>query len=103
MQIQGIHEVIEHVRKNLRVNNKLPELGNLSVPHFSVLFRKQTGTSPIRFITRLRIQKACELLDTTNFPISEISTQVGFANQLYFCRQFKQQIGIAASQYRKIT
>ncbi len=99
-----ILEVITFMREHATGSHdlgKLAESAGLSIPHFSALFRKQTGTSPIHFLARLRMQRACELLDSTKDPIATISRAVGYENPLYFCRLFRQHVGMAPSQYRK--
>ncbi len=66
--------------------------------YFSDLFRKKTGIPPYRYLNRLRIQKACLLLDTTNYRISEVAYLVGLEPH-NFARLFKQEIGITPQQY----
>jgi AraC-like DNA-binding protein len=72
----------------------------LSVPHFSALFRKQAGSSPMRFLLRLRLQKACELLDLTGEPVKAVARLAGFEDPLYFSRQFRKVVGVAPREYR---
>ncbi len=99
-----ILDVITHMRAHATEQHelgKLAESANLSIPHFSALFRKQTGTSPIHFLARLRMQRACELLDSTKDSIADIAKAVGYENPLYFCRLFRQHLGLPPTQYRK--
>lgn len=53
------------------------------------------------YIVRLRIDRARQLLSTTELSISEISDQLGFSSQRYFCTIFKQEQKITPTQYRK--
>jgi AraC-like DNA-binding protein len=53
------------------------------------VFRKATGQTPIEYLVRLRIQKAMELLRTTDRTITEIAMDVGFNDSNYFARQFR--------------
>jgi AraC-like DNA-binding protein len=65
------------------------------------IFRKNTGLSPMQFITDLRIQKSCELLVKTDLPVKEISEWMGFEYQSHFTKQFKKIMGMNPSEYRK--
>lgn len=73
----------------------------LSIPHFSSLFRRHTGCSPMKYLTRLRVQRACALLDHTSLPINAISREVGYDDSFYFCRVFKRIAGVPPSSYRR--
>jgi len=84
---------------------RLAELANysgLSVPHYTVLFREQTGFSPIAWLGRLRIKWSCELLDTTRFSIAEIARQTGFSDPFYFTRYFRRVVGQSPRKYRQV-
>lgn len=66
--------------------------------YFSTLFRKKLGVSPYRYLNRLRVQKACLLLDMKNYRISEVAYLVGLEPH-NFARLFKQETGITPQQY----
>jgi len=53
------------------------------------------------YIRKLRIEKATNLLKTTNYPLTEIAYLTGFSDQSHFNRIFKKQMGMTASEYRK--
>lgn len=96
--------VREHLRTNLAQPHRLEELAvaaGLSVPHFSALFRKQTGYSPIDFLIRQRVHRACRLLDTTDASISAIAGEVGYEDPYYFARCFRRIVGTSPSEYRR--
>ena len=80
---------------------ELATSAHLSVPHFSLLFRQQTGYAPIDFLLRQRIKNACRLLDTTGLGIAQIATEVGFADPYYFSRCFRRVMGCAPRAYRQ--
>ena len=54
-----------------------------------------------RFIRVFRMEKAKELLRTTNMKVAMVSEQVGFANSSYFCRSFREYYGSSPESYRK--
>jgi len=65
------------------------------------IFRKATGQAPIEYLVRLRIQKAIELLRSTDRSITEISFETGFNDSNYFSRQFRKTVGRPPSAFRK--
>ena len=72
----------------------------LSEYHFIHLFREYTGFSPHAYVTRLRLDKAKDLMVSTTMNISEIAFAVGYANPLYFSRLFKRHTGLSPSRFR---
>ncbi len=99
-----ISPCIKYIENNLK--NDIPthilaEMCNLSPSHFRRIFKAATGTTPTEYRTRLRIEKACILLENNLCNISEISEQLGFENIFYFSRVFKKIMGIPPSKYKK--
>ena len=74
----------------------------MSVSWFIRNFKKFTGTTPMQFITSIRITNAQMLLETTNYAVYEIARIVGYDNPLYFSRLFHKQKGCSPSEYRKL-
>lgn len=79
----------------------LSQVASLSVPHYCALFKNHTGTTPLRFFTRLRLQKACDFLENTNLSVGDISEKIGFEDPFYFGRVFKKFMRVTPSGYRK--
>ena len=77
-------------------------LANLSESHYRSLFKQQTGYAPMDYFIRLRMHKACQLLDTTSLNVKEIASAVGYDDPLYFSRVFKAVIEMTPSQYRQV-
>jgi len=101
---ERIQHTIQLMHQNLAAPRTLQQWARsagLSVPHFCATFRRQTGCAPMRFHARLRLQKACQLLDHTDLPVNEIAREVGYDDPLYFTRQFKLTVGMPPSQYRR--
>ena len=67
--------------------------------YFTRLFKETTGVTPIQYIIKIRMTKACELLSHKSFTIAQIAENVGFRNQFYFSKEFKKYHGITPSQY----
>lgn len=66
---------------------------------FRKLFKQVTGYSPHQYLLNLRINKAKELLKTTELNISEIAYQSGFESEFYFSRFFKKNTGMPPSAF----
>lgn len=72
----------------------------MSVTHFSRIFKSVTGEPPLKYITRIKIEKAKEMLIFTDESISNIAAKVGYTDQNYFTRLFKQITGYSPSEIR---
>lgn len=73
----------------------------MSISWFIRNFRKYTGTTPMQYILNARMTNAQMLLETTQYPVSEIARIVGYDNPLYFSRLFHRQRGFSPSAFRK--
>lgn len=73
----------------------------LSPFHFSRMFKAATGLAPHRWLTQKRIERARELLGTTDQPMADVATAVGYPDPSYFARLFKKQVGITPASYRR--
>ncbi|MCT2196356.1 AraC family transcriptional regulator [Paenibacillus sp. p3-SID1389] len=67
--------------------------------HLFSAFKARTGLSPKQYLTKVRIEKAKELL-AGPLTIDQIASSVGFNDALYFSRQFKKSTGMSPSEYR---
>lgn len=97
--------VIQNMNKEYQNNYTLDEYAkmcNMSKFHFLRIFKDITGTSPLEYRNKIRLDHARELLEDTNIPINEISRAVGYSANTYFCDAFKAKIGVSPSQYRKM-
>jgi AraC-like DNA-binding protein len=78
----------------------LAQVANLSKFHFIRKFKQLTGHAPIQHFIHLKMQHACQLLDTTQEPVKRIANRVGYEDPHYFSRLFKRVIGVSPQQYR---
>ena len=69
--------------------------------HFSMLFRKHTGKTFVRFLLEKRLSRAEELLRDPAFNIAEIADGAGFDDPGYFARQFKKKTGVTPREWRE--
>jgi AraC-like DNA-binding protein len=87
----AINNVLAHIAANLADDLREPMLAELvgqSPSAFSRSFRKHTGQSFVRYVNRLRIGRACELLTNSEKPVLDVCMDVGFNNVSNFNRQF---------------
>ncbi|MNG12783.1 HTH-type transcriptional activator Btr [compost metagenome] len=70
--------------------------------YFSQAFKEYTGESFVHYLKRLRIERARELLATTDFKVYEISEKAGFENVKHFSRVFKEMEGVSPQEYRDL-
>ena len=80
--------------------NQVAASVNISPNHFSSVFKKETGETFIEFLTRVRMDKAKELLETTDLKAQEIGYKIGYRDPHYFSYIFKKTQNITPRQYR---
>ncbi len=100
---QRIAQSIVYMKQHLDQTTSVASfaaLANLSESHYRSLFKRQTGYAPMDYFIRLRIHKACQLLDTTNISVKEIAALTGFQDAFYFSRAFRIVIGLSPAKYR---
>jgi len=104
-------EIIEQARDYIGQNymsedislNQVAASVNISPSYFSSLFSQEVGSTFVEYLTGVRMEKAKELLCTTNMKVAMVSEKVGFANSSYFCRSFREYYGSSPESYRKGT
>ena len=75
---------------------------NLSLGRFSHIFKEGMGVSPHEYLTRIRIEKAEQLLTNTDLSIAEVAEQTGFSGQNYFSRAFKRYTGKTPREFAEL-
>ena len=76
---------------------------NLSPSHFSAIFSRDSGDTYKEYLTRVRINRARELLRTTPLSVNEISQRTGYTDPHYFSTVFKRLTGMAPRDFRERT
>ena len=74
---------------------------NITPYYFSKLFKEETGEGFIEYLTNIRIDKAKELLNNTNYTMKEICQMVGYTDPNYFSRTFKKNVGVTPTEYKE--
>lgn len=100
---KAVEEVKQIIEKNYSADISLEFLAGsvyFTTSYLSYLFKKEVGTSLIKYITSFRLNKAKELLENTNMKIVDICKSVGYTNVSYFILNFKGYFGVSPSKYR---
>ncbi len=95
---------IKYIHANYTEKIKVPylaQLEGLSNSRYITLFSKEMGKTPSEYILDLRLNRACDLLLTTNMEISAVGASSGYNDQYFFSKIFKKHIGISPLEYRK--
>ena len=79
----------------------LADMVYLNPDYLARLFKKQTQTSIINYITTYRLEKAKELLHNPDIPVGTVALKVGYGNYSYFSKLFKDVVGCTPNEYRK--
>lgn len=79
---------------------QLAAVAGVSKYHFTRSFEAAYGETPIRYLTRRRIERAQDLLRSANLTITEICMLVGFASLGSFSARFRELVGESPSDYR---
>lgn len=100
--------VIEEARRFIEENYSNSEFSlnmiaahiGVSPSYFSSIFKQETGQSLVEYLTKTRIDKACELLRCTTLRTWEVGEQVGYNDSHYFSATFKKVMGQSPKDYK---
>ncbi|WP_052487262.1 response regulator transcription factor [Gordoniibacillus kamchatkensis] len=98
---QVIRFVDKHYMDDIGIGQIALNLG-VSVNHLSAAFQKKTGVTFVKYLTRIRMYKAKELLLGTNLQVKQIAERVGYYSTRHFTRLFTETFGSYPSDYRKM-
>ena len=94
----------EYIRNNYSKALNLDEVSyfvNISPYYFSKIFKEGTGENFIEYLTNIRMEKAKELLNSTDYSMKEICAMVGYSDPNYFSRSFKKNVGVTPTEYKE--
>jgi len=89
-----------YMDQNLSIT-KIAELSNMSTTHLGRMFKKLTSKSIVDYINEIRIEKAKELLISSQSSVNEISEQTGFTTSSYFYTVFKKYTSMTPNEFRQ--
>lgn len=84
---------------SLRINDIIA-LSSYSHSHFIKIFKKYVGKTIIEYVTDLRVAYAATLLSSTDLSVITIASKVGYDNQSFFARKFKDKYNVSPLEYR---
>jgi AraC family transcriptional regulator len=102
---KAVVRVIETMRQGLGEPITIDDMARaamFSKFHFTRVFQRVTGVSPGRFLSALRLEEAKKLLLSTSLTVTEISFRVGYSSVGTFSSRFKESVGLAPSEYRRL-
>jgi two-component system response regulator YesN len=73
----------------------------LSKNYLAALFKSETGSTVWSYLTRVRMERAKELLAATDLKAYEIADKVGYKNSIHFAQRFKEYCGLNPTEYKK--
>ncbi len=89
----------ENIARQLSLEN-LAEVANLSKYYFVTRYKALTGYPPLKHFTHMKMEYACQLLDSTDMSIQAVAEAVGYNDPLYFSRLFRKTLGQSPRGYR---
>lgn len=102
---QRLKPVLDHMKRNLALKTdvaKLAKLANLSPSRFHTVFRELTGSGPMEYQKKLRLNAAFRLVLTTDEKLKSIAEKTGFCNEFHLSRDFRRNYGKSPREYRKM-
>ena len=92
--------IAEHYKEKIYIET-LSDMITVSPDYFTKMFKDSIGRTPIDYINGLRINRAMQMLATTDISVNDISDGLGFSNSNYFHKIFKQYMDTSPHAYRK--
>ena len=96
----SIRYIAEHYDMPITVN-QLAEIENYNATYYSDWFKQQTGVSPSMYLRYIRINRAKELLEETDYTVMDIAVMVGYSSNSTFTRAFHSVAGMTPKEYRE--
>lgn len=90
----------EHFSEDLSIE-RLASIADISSKYFVDLFKKTYGLSALDYVTKKRMDRAKSLMLRTDRLLKDIAHEVGYADEFYFSRKFKQTVGMSPTAYMK--
>lgn len=97
--------VIQYMNENIEGHITIKELTNFcgySPSYFHRKFIKETGIPPMKYYMKLKIEKACQLLTSTNMKVNQIAYKLGFQDPQHFAHVFTSTMGVSAKEFHRL-
>jgi two-component system response regulator YesN len=99
-----VKQVIDYIEKHYMEDISIGQIAgqlNVSANYLSALFHKKAGVMFVKYLTRIRMLKAKELLMNTNLQVRQVAEQVGYYSTRHFTKLFTETFGAYPSDCRK--
>lgn len=100
-----IAKILHYINTNYSEIENISQIADeffITKNHLCRIFKKILNTSVVEYLNRVKIKRACSLLESTDMNILEISNMCGFNSSVYFGKVFKKLLHMTAVQYRKL-
>ena len=100
----NVRKIMQIISQDYKTQLTLDDIANkigLSRFHIARLIKRNTGKTMTQHIRTLRVTQARQLLETTNRGYADIAFELGFADQSYFIKQFREMTGTTPARYRR--
>lgn len=104
IQLVRVEKVIEIMKNNVEKNMSIDEIAGqvyLTQNYLRRVFKEKTGENLLEYFTRLKMEKAKDLLNDPGKKVHEIARKVGYESTSYFCSVFKELNGCTPNEYRE--
>lgn len=98
--VQSTKQLIEREYHHALTLEKISLHVGISKYHLQRVFKRNTGMSPLEYVTKLRIDEASARLQATEQTITDIAHDLGYTSSAHFSNVFRQQTGYTPSEYR---
>jgi AraC family transcriptional regulator of arabinose operon len=102
VSIKKVDYILRYVRNNIHENftiEQLAKMANFHPNYFIRFFKKHTGSSPISYINKMKMEKAKSLLTAREMNITEIAYSIGFNDVYHFSKTFKRYTGFSPTEF----
>ncbi|WP_371379848.1 response regulator [Sporomusa aerivorans] len=103
MNVRLINKACAYITENFHKSISLEEVAqtvHLSPYYFSRIFKAEKGFNFVDFLTKVRIDKAKIMLQNPELTVVRVAAEAGYQDASYFCRVFRQEVGVTPNQYR---
>lgn len=103
MNVRLINKACAYITENFHKSISLDEVAqtvHLSPYYFSRIFKAEQGCNFVEFLTKVRIDKAKLMLQKPEMTVVRVAAEAGYQDASYFCRVFRQEVGVTPNQYR---
>lgn len=101
---EGFSGILKNIKEHISENISVKELAgeyHMSERNFRAMFAKYAGTTPKQYQIKIKMQKAAQILQDSNFSINKVAETLGYASPFQFSRDFKKYYGVSPNSYRK--